>query len=149
MDNGGMRAGEALEGGGDEIGAGLRQHLHQHIARHPPAIGQRADEIKLGGPGGGKADLDLLQPQLDQQIEEAVLLLRPHRVEQGLIAIAQIGGEPARGMGDGAGGPLPVGQRNLGEGAVFDRRIGEHGHGLGLDRMERAKCAAGWTSAIS
>ena len=128
MDDRGMRAGEAFERSLDQILARLGQHLHQHVFRDAPAIDQPADEIVLGRPGGGEADLDLLEPDLEQEIEEAGLLLRAHRIDQRLVAVAQIGRQPARGLGDSAARPLPVGQGDLGEGTVLDRRIVQHGH---------------------
>jgi hypothetical protein len=55
----------------------------------------RADEVIFGRARAGEADLDFLQANLHQQVEEAVLLLRAHRIDQALVAVAQVGGEPA------------------------------------------------------
>src|SRR3546814_3141737 len=56
--------------------------------------------FRSGRARAGEADFDFLQPDLDQQVEEPVLLFRAHRVDQRLIAVTQVGGEPARGLGD-------------------------------------------------
>jgi hypothetical protein len=77
-------------------------------------------------PAEGEADLDLLDADLADQVEEAGLLLAVHRIDQRLVAVAQIGREPARRLGDGARRPFAVGQIDLREGAVFGRRVTQH-----------------------
>ena len=46
-----------------------------------------------------EADLDLLVAHLDEQLEHAQLALGVHRVDEGLVAVAQVDGAPARGAG--------------------------------------------------
>ena len=123
-----MRARQAGEAGADQILAALRQDLDQDIFRHPPGLHQTRDEIEFGSARTGETDLDLFHTDFDQKIEKAGLLMRIHRIDDGLIAIAQIGAEPAGRGGDGARGPLPVGQRNLRKGRIFGARVAEHGH---------------------
>ena len=128
MDDRRARAVEAGEAGADQVLAALREDLHGHIVGNTAGMDQRLDEIELGRARAGEADFDLLHPDFDQQVEETVLLHRVHRVDDRLVAVAQVGREPARRGGDRAAGPLPVGQGHLGEGGVFARRIAEHGH---------------------
>ncbi len=61
-------------------------------------------------PAAGKPTSISFTPHLAQQFEEARLLLAVHRIDQRLVAVAHVGGEPARRMRDGAARPLAVGQ---------------------------------------
>jgi hypothetical protein len=88
---------------------------------------QHAHEVEVGLRGGREADLDLLHADLHQLLEEAQLLLGAHRLDQGLVAVAQVGAHPDRRLGDAAARPLAVDQRDGGEGAVFGGGIGQHG----------------------
>ena len=38
----------------------------------------------------GKPDLDLLEPDIDQGLEQRAACARVHRVDQGLVAVAQV-----------------------------------------------------------
>jgi hypothetical protein len=78
-------------------------------------------------PALGKPTSISLTPTLHQQVEEALLLLAVHRIDQRLVAVAHVGGEPARRFGDRLRRPLPVGQVDLREGTVFYARIAQHG----------------------
>ena len=60
------------------------------------ALDEGAHEVEIGLRGGGKGDLDLLEADADQQVEHAVLALDAHRLDQRLIAVAQIDGAPDR-----------------------------------------------------
>ena len=75
----------------------MRQDLDQDIFRHPPGLHQAGYEIELGSARAGETDLDLFHTDFDQKIEEAGLLVRIHRIDNGLIAIAQIGADSQRG----------------------------------------------------
>ena len=120
---------EAFEAGADEVFARLREYLHEHVIGDLALIDEAADEIVLGGARAGEADLDFLDADLEQQVEEAGLLVRVHRIDQRLVAIAHVGRQPARGLVDHAAGPLAIGQVDLRERAILDRRVLQHGHG--------------------
>ena len=91
MDDRLFRAAQGLERGRDQVGAGLGQHLRHDIVGDGAALHQAGNEIEFGGPRRGEADLDLLDADLDQQVEEAALLFRVHRVDQRLVAVAHVG----------------------------------------------------------
>ena len=96
----------------------------------------------------GKADLDLLDADLDQHLEEAQLALRAHRLDQRLVAVAQVGAHPDRRLGDACGSARcgrPGGRRGRGGicGGVF-----QHGRSSVVFRglrksMDKAKRPAG------
>ena len=108
MNNRPPHAAQRLEGALDQMLARLRQHLHGHIRRNPPRFDQLPAKIKIRLRGGGKADLDLLEAQPDQQIEHPVLALRVHRINQRLIPIAQVHAAPERSLVDALAGPMAV-----------------------------------------
>jgi len=145
MDDRLLRAAQAFERRRDQILTRLRQHLHHHIVGNAPILHQRADEVEFGRARGRETDLDLLDADFHQQVEEAALLLRIHRVNQRLIAIAQIGREPARGAGDDIARPLAVGQVDLGEGAIFLGWISQH-HGSATS-FANGRAAIRWRAA--
>ena len=122
---GSCKAGKA---GPDQVFTALSEDLHQHVVGYAPVANQARDEVKLGGTGAGETDFDFLHPDFDEEVEEAPLLVRIHRIDNCLVAIAQIGRQPARRRGDGARGPLAFGKRYLREGRIFDARVAEHGH---------------------
>src|SRR3546814_10425012 len=99
--------------GADQVGASLRQHLRRDVVGDAARADEVLDIIEVGGARGGEADLDLLEPAFDEQVEEARLLFGIHRVDQRLVAVAQVGREPDGGPGGGAGGPLAGLQRDL------------------------------------
>jgi len=119
MDNGCARAFQAGKTGLDQVAARLGQHLDDDVIGNFAGFDEATDKVEIGGAGGRKSDLDLLDADLDQQIEEALLLFRIHRIDQRLVAVAQIGGQPARRLVYGSGRPLPVGQVDLRERAIF------------------------------
>src|SRR3546814_10249646 len=97
MDDSLLRALQAFEAALDQVAAGLRQNLYEHIVRNPAGLDKAADEIELGRSGGGKADLNLLDADLHKHVKEALLLFRVHRIDQRLIA--EIGRAEARRVG--------------------------------------------------
>ncbi len=136
VDGGRPRAGEALETALDQVMPGLGEHLDHDILRHAALADQAADEIELGRPRGREPDLDLLHADLHQEVEEALLLFGVHRIGEGLVAVAQVGGEPPGRLGDGPGRPLAVRQVDLCKGAVLGRRVAQH---RGVSSRERRR----------
>ena len=110
---------QAGKAGFDQVAAGLGQNLDHDVIGYLAGFDETADEIEIGGTGGREADFNLLDPDLDQQIEKALFLLRIHRVDQSLVAVAQVGGQPAWCLVYGARWPLPVGQVYLRKRAIF------------------------------
>ena len=125
-----LRAGQAGETGADQILAALGEYLDEYIVGNAVRLHEAGDEIEFGRARAGETDLDLAHPDFDQQVEEPVLLMRVHRIDDRLVAVAQIGAEPARRRSDGTRRPLAVGEGNLRKGRIFAARITEHGHGM-------------------
>src|SRR3546814_15757305 len=90
----------------DQIPSGLGQALDLHVVGDAGVLDQMADEVEFGLRGRGKADLDLLETDLEQHFEEALLLFAVHGVDERLVAVAQIGRQPAWRRAGAAGRQL-------------------------------------------
>jgi hypothetical protein len=101
VDDGVPRAPQAFEGPADQLLARLGEDLDRDVAGDAPGFDEEPDEIEIGLRGGREAHLDLLEPHGDERVEHADLALMPHRLDEGLIAVAQIDGAPCRRAGDG------------------------------------------------
>ncbi|MCY1433865.1 hypothetical protein D9M71_499050 [compost metagenome] len=128
VDDGLLRPAQGLEGTGDQVFTGLGQHLDGHVVRNAVVFDQVADEVEVGFGSGGEGHLDLLQAHFDQGFEETQLLRRVHRLDQRLVAVAQVGAAPDRHFGDGLGRPGTVRQVDGREGAVLGGRVFQHAH---------------------
>ena len=126
MDNGAARAMQRLNGAGNQILARLRQHAQRHIRRHGVLFDQLADKIKIGLRGRWKRHFDFPEANLHQQGKQLPLARRRHRLDQRLIAVAQVGAQPdGRRAGDLVG-PLPVGQGQRDKSRVFVLGLAQH-----------------------
>src|SRR4051794_33250559 len=113
---------QGLVGALDQLVAGLREHLDRDVVGDQVVFDQLTDEVEVGLAGGGEADLDLLVAHPDQQLEHAPLAVGGHRVDQRLVAVAQVDGAPAGGDGGDRRRPGAVGQLDRGErGVAVDR----------------------------
>jgi hypothetical protein len=128
MEDGVFRAAERLERARDQVFAALAEHLDGDIVGNAVFLDEAAGEIKLDLRGRREADLDLLEADLHEQLEEFELLLDAHGLGEGLVAIAQVDAAPDGRVGERAVGPLPVGQGNGREWAVFGDRWSLHGN---------------------
>jgi hypothetical protein len=99
---------QRLERALDQMVAALGEHLDRDVFGNHVLLDQRADEVVVGLAGAREADLDLLVAHPHQQLEHPPLALDRHRVDQGLVAVAQIDRAPARRFLDRARRPLPV-----------------------------------------
>ena len=79
-----------LKGLLDEVRPGLDQHLDGHIIGDVPAVDELTADLVLGLRGRGKANLDLLDADVDQSMEILQLLLQIHGVHQSLVAVPQV-----------------------------------------------------------
>jgi len=68
--------------------------LDGHIVGYQALFDDFAHEIKIRLRGGGKAHFDFLESDFDQHVEHAAFARRIHRLDQRLIAIAQIDAAP-------------------------------------------------------
>jgi hypothetical protein len=127
------RALKRLEGAGDQLRPALHQDLQIDVVGHAALLDRPAREVEIGLRGGRKADLDFLETHIDQELEHARLAIVAHRVDQGLIAVAQIDGAPDRRLFDPFFGPGPVVQPDSRIRLVFSGRV-RHAGRHGLDR---------------
>ena len=110
----------------DQVGARLGQHHRRDVVRDQIVFDQVADHVEVDLRRGRKAEFDFLEADAHEFVEQAQLLRLVHRVEQGLVAVAQVGRQPDRRRADAARRPLPVGQVDDGIRAVLGLRIGDH-----------------------
>ena len=108
-----------------------------------------AHEVEIGLRGGREADLDLLEAHAHQQVEHAALALGPHRLDQRLVAVAQIDAAPDRRALDDAGRPLSVGQVDRLERPVFVDRASSSSVGSSSLGRKKAQAQAGREPAES
>ena len=99
-----------LEGALDQFRAALGQHLDGDVVGDRALGDDLADEVEVGLAGRREPDLDLLVAHPDQQVEHPALAGRAHRVDQGLVAVAQVDRAPHAARGDDLVGPGAVGQ---------------------------------------
>ena len=90
----GSRAG--LEGAADQVLARLDQDLDGDILGDHVVLDDLSHEVEVRLRRRGEADLDLLVAHLHEQVEHAALALGAHRVDQRLVAVAQVHGAPLR-----------------------------------------------------
>jgi hypothetical protein len=122
-----MRTLQRFGGPRDQILAGLGQHGDLHVVGDAVLDDQLAHEVEVGLGGGREPDLDLLVAHLDQQFEHLQLAGRRHRIDECLVPVAQVGGQPAGGVGDLLVGPGAIRNAHRLEGRVAVER-----HGAGL-----------------
>ena len=97
----------------DQVLARLHQNLNGHVVGNVVVLDQFAANFVLGFRRAGKADLDFLKAHIHQRMEELELFRKVHRVDQRLIAVAQIDAAPDRRLGDGVVRPPAVRQVDL------------------------------------
>ena len=130
VDSGPRHADAGVHGAVDEVAAGLGEHRDGDVLGDGVVVHQRAHEVVVGLGGGGETDLDLFEAHAHQQVEDGPLGLGPHGLDEALVAVAQVRGEPAGSMRDALGRPGAVGQiglNDINEGDVLAKR---HSGGL-------------------
>ena len=95
VDDGLLAAADRVVGALDEVVAALCQHLDRHVVGDVAALDELAAEVEVGLARRREADLDLLVAHLHEQLEHPQLALGVHRVDEGLVAVAQVDGAPA------------------------------------------------------
>ena len=117
-----------------------------HVVRDQVLLDDLPDEVEVGLARRRETDLDLLVAQAYEQVEHAPLAGRRHRVDQRLVAVAEVDRAPQRRLLDPLRRPGAVGQVDRGErlvapqrhaGRRLDRRLVVEGHG-GRAPSERA-----------
>ena len=126
-----LGAADRLEGALDEVLARLGQHLDDDAIGDHVLLDEHAHEVEVRLGGGREADLDLLEAHRDEELEHLLLARGRHRIDEGLVAVAEVDGAPAGRLGDDGRGPGAVGQV---DGAVGAIALPRHGAGLlGID----------------
>jgi hypothetical protein len=126
-----LRALEALVRSLDQLAAALRQDLDRDVVRDQVFLDELADEVEVRLRRGREADLDLLEAHSHQGPEHAQLATRVHRIDEGLVAVAQVDGAPNGRLLDLAVRPLAVRKAE---------RQGAQGHVL----LDRHLLGVGW-----
>ena len=133
---------DCFDGARNQVFARLGHDHEGHVLGDEVFVDEAAHKVKVGLRCGRKAHLDFLEADAYQLHEQLHLALAVHGLKQRLVAVAQIGGKPARRAGDAAAGPLAVGQCHGGHGLVFGGGFGDH-HGQAPLRWCRAAGALG------
>ena len=128
VDDGALGAHRRFHRAADQFIARLRQDDDGDVVGNAVFFDQLADEIEIGLRGRRKTHFDFLQADLHQHLEKAQFLFRAHRLDQGLITVAQIGAHPDRRLADDVVGPGAVAQGDGGKGTVFGGGVLDH-HG--------------------
>lgn len=119
---------QRFEGAGNQILARLGEHLNRYVIGNPIVLDQGAHEVEFGLGRRRKSDLDFLEPGGEQHVVEAQLAFDIHRIGKRLIAVTQIGGQPAGRFREPVGRPFAILQVNgRNERTIFDFGIGQHG----------------------
>ena len=127
MDDGALGAAAGLEGALDQLGPALRQHLDGDVVRDHLLLDQLAHEVEIRLRRRREADLDLLEAHLHEELEHPRLAVGIHRLDQRLVAVAQVDRAPDRRLGDDRVGPSSVLQLDGLEGNVLLARGRHHG----------------------
>ena len=128
MDDRAPRAFERLECAGDQFGPALHQHLKRDVVRHAAFLDAPAPEVEVGLRRGREAHLDLLEAHLHERLEHAQLAHGVHRVDQRLVAVAQVDRAPQGRLLDALVGPSPVSQPDRRVGLVLAAGVGHALH---------------------
>ena len=104
--------------------AGLRQNLNHNVIGDHVAFDELADEVEVRLARGREANFDLLVAHVYEQFEHPQFAGWGHRINQRLIAIAQINCTPARCLGDHLRRPRAIRERDRREGGVALPRHG-------------------------
>ena len=128
--DGALGPGDRFVGALDEVVTRLGEYLDGHVVGDGPLFDEAANEVEVGLARAGEPHLDFLIAHLDQQIEHDPLALGTHRIDERLVAVAQVNRAPARRFGDVLVRPRPV--RQLHVDLVAEWLVAVHRHGAGL-----------------
>ena len=88
-------AGQTLVRALDQLLAALDEHLDVDVVGDQVVVDQLPDEVEVRLARRREADLDLLEAHLDEFLEHPQLANRVHRVDQRLVAVAEVDRAPA------------------------------------------------------
>lgn len=101
----------------------LSTNLDPDIIRHLALLNQPAHKVEIRIARSGVCNLDLLEAALDEGIKEDRLLGDRHGIREGLVPIAEVGGQPDRRRPVNFSRPLAVGEVERGVWFVLDGGI--------------------------
>ena len=137
-------AGDGFVGPLDEFLAALHEHLHRDIVGDQILVDELPAEVEVGLACRWETDLDLLKAHLDERVKHAPLALRVHRVDERLVAVAEVDAAPDRRCFVGPVRPGAVGEheRDIPLVLLEGHRGGAGGRGCHGVRFR--SCAGGW-----
>ena len=95
-----LGAADGLKGFFDQVFTGLDQHLDGHVVWDVPSLDQFPADLIVGFTGGGEANLNLLDANVQQGVEIFQFFLHIHGVYQSLVSVPQVHGAPHGGFCD-------------------------------------------------
>ena len=110
MHDGAGRADQGLERALDQLLAALDEHLYLDVVGYEAFVDDEPLEVVVRLGGRREPDLDLLEPDVDQRLEQRQLALGVHGVDERLVAVAQVDAGPAWRPGELAVRPRAVAQ---------------------------------------
>jgi len=113
---------QRLVGAADELLARLHEHLDGDVVGNVAALDEHPHEIEVGLARRGEPHLDLAESHLYETPEQAQFALRIHRVDECLVAVAQVDGAPRRCAIDRAVRPRAVAEHEGNPSLVFLER---------------------------
>ena len=116
-----------LVGALDQLVAALGQHLDGDVVGDQVFLDQLAHEVEVGLARRREPDLDLLEAHRHEGLEHAPLALRVHRVDERLVAVAEVDRAPPGRLGELLVGPGAVGQLERHERAGTSRTASSSG----------------------
>ena len=90
---------DGLKGAADEVFPGLHQHLNGDVVGDVAALNELPTDLVLGLGGGGEANLNFFDADVQQGVEVFQLLLEVHGVNEGLVSVPQVHRAPDRRLG--------------------------------------------------
>ena len=112
MQNRSASATQGFKGSLNQFRAGLGQHLNGDVIRHTIFFNQTTHKIKVWLGSSRKSDLDLFEPDFNQQFKHLLFLFNRHWLNQSLVAVPKIDTAPDRRRFYNLIRPGSVAQRN-------------------------------------
>ena len=100
MHAGPARSDQRFERALNQLLPALGQDLDLHVGGNHVLVDDQALEVVVRLRRRREADLDLLEPDVEQGLEERQLALGIHRVDEGLVAVPQVDAGPPGGPGE-------------------------------------------------
>ena len=96
QNDGATCAAQALDRAADQFLARLRQHHQRDVVRHQLLLDEISHGLEIRVGCGRETHFDFLEADADQRLEQPLLGLAAHGLEERLVAVAQIRAAPHR-----------------------------------------------------